>query len=97
MEKIKEWKEAKKREVEATEFFTVVVQSATTNITEEIDLKPGTVSFQGGEDDMTACILTKMIADDTITSTRSIEYTTNVFQDGDILMKMGIVRPKEYY
>ena len=38
-----------------------------------------------------------MIADDTITSTPSTEYTTNVFQDGDILMKMGIVRPNEYY
>ena len=45
---------------------------------------------------MTTCILTKMIADDTITSTPSTEYR-DIFQDGDILMKMGIVRPKEYY
>ena len=46
---------------------------------------------------MTASILTKMIADDTITSTPSTEYTIDVFQDGVILMKMVIVRPKEYY
>ena len=38
-----------------------------------------------------------MIVDHTITSTPSTEYTTNVFQDGHILMKMGIVRPNEYY
>ena len=60
-------------------------------------MKPGTVSFKGGEDDITACILTKMIADDTITSTPSTEYTTHVFQDEDILMKIGIVWLKEYY
>ena len=46
---------------------------------------------------MTTCILTKMIADDTITSTPSTEYATYVLLDGDILIKMGIVRPKEYY
>ena len=97
MEKIKEWNKENKREVEATKIFMVGVQSATTNIIEEIDPKPVTVSFQGGEDDMTACILTNMNAYDTITSTPSTEYTTDVFQDGDILMKMGIVRPKEYY
>ena len=34
-----------------------------------------------------------MVADDTITYA---DETTDIFQDGDILMKMDVVRPKEY-
>ena len=40
--------EVKKKKVEAPEKNLVIAQSA---IVEEIDLKPRTVSFQGGEDD----------------------------------------------
>ena len=40
--------EVKKKKVEAPEENLVIAQSA---IVEEIDLKPRTVSFQGGEDD----------------------------------------------
>ena len=58
MEKIKEWKEAKKREAEAAEIFMVVIQFANKNTIKEIDSKPETILFQGGEHDTTVGVKT---------------------------------------
>lgn len=85
LEKIKEQKEEEKKKVEVAKILTVVVQSAKKNTIEEIDSKPRTVLFQGGEDDTTACNLIMMTVDDT-TSTPSTEYATDVFQDVDGLV-----------
>ena len=52
MEKMKEQEKANKVG-KATEFFSVYAQPTEQVVAKEIDSKPRTVLFQGGEDDMT--------------------------------------------
>ena len=83
LEKIKKQEEEERKKADAAAIVTIVVVQSANKIIVEINSKPRTVSFQGGEDDMAACNLSAMITVDTTTYSSSTEYATDIFQDED--------------
>ena len=73
--------------VEATEISTVAVQSRDKNIGQEINLKPRTVSFLGGENDTNTDDATNMVVHDTLSHVNGVKMkdicVPNYFQSSE--------------